>query len=191
MSGKTEFVKKLINNVEDMFHPVPSEIVWCYGEWQSFYSDYPNIRFIEGLPNVEQWNATTPRLVIIDDLMNEADDRVSSLFTKGSHHKNISVIFIVQNIFNKNKNQRTVSLNSHYICLLKNPRDATQVHTLARQIYPRNSAYMLEAFKDATSRAYGYLLIDLRQETPTELRLRTSIFPTERHVVYVPKNGVV
>ena len=35
--------------------------------------------------------------------MSEADDRVTKLFTKGSHHRNISVMFIVQNFLVKTK----------------------------------------------------------------------------------------
>ena len=40
-------------------------------------------------------------IVILDDLMNECleDKSILSMFTKGPHHKNISVIFITQNIY--------------------------------------------------------------------------------------------
>ena len=59
--------------------------------------------------------------------MSEADDRVTKLFTKECHHRNISVMFIVQNLFGKKKEQRTISLNSHYLVVFKNPRDASQM----------------------------------------------------------------
>jgi hypothetical protein len=42
------------------------------------------------------------------DLMDETDQRVASLFTKKSHHRNISVMYIVQNLFY----HRTISLNA-------------------------------------------------------------------------------
>jgi hypothetical protein len=38
---------------------------------------------------------------------------------------------------------------------------------------------MTEAFKDATVKSYGYLMIDLTPDTPEEIRLRTRIFPDE------------
>jgi hypothetical protein len=47
----------------------------------------------------------------------------ASLFTKKSHHRNISVMYIEQNLFHKGKNHRTISLNAHYMVLFKNPRD--------------------------------------------------------------------
>ena len=78
-----------------------------------------------------------------------------------------------------------MSLNSHYIVLFKNARDATQVANLARQMYPGKVHF--EEFKNATSALYGYLLIDLKQETDDKLRLRTRIFPGDVQYVYVRK----
>ena len=61
--------------------------------------------------------------------------------------------------------------------VFKNPRDASQLANLARQMYPGRGAFVQEAFADATASPYGYLLIDLKQNTPDDLRLRTSILP--------------
>jgi hypothetical protein len=57
----------------------------------------------ENLPDVTPWESDKKHLVVIDDMMNEADDRVTAFFSKGSHHRNLSVIYIVQNLFGKNK----------------------------------------------------------------------------------------
>ena len=56
-------------------------------------------------------------------------------FTKISHHRNLSVVYVCQNLFDKFKYHRTISLNSHYIVLLRNPRDTQPVANLARQIF--------------------------------------------------------
>jgi hypothetical protein len=81
-----------------------------------------------------------------------------------------------------------MSLNAHYIVLFKNPRDANQVSTLARQMYPGRSKFLLEAFRDATEKPYGYLLIDLKPDTDEKYRIRTNIFSDDdKHLVYVPK----
>ena len=61
---------------------------------------------------------TKKKLLILDDLMRESSSNVIlDLFTKGSHHKNISVIFITQNVFHKGKAQRDISLNTKYLML--------------------------------------------------------------------------
>ncbi len=46
---------------------------------------------------------------------------------------------------------------------------------------------MQEAFADATSMPYGYLFIDLKQDTPEHMRLRTNIFPGETQYAYLRK----
>ena len=184
--GKTQFVFKLIENVDVMIDPTPSRIVYCYGEYQQLFRKYPLVTFHQGLPNIEDFDGSEPVLLVIDDLMNEADESVANLFTKGSHHRNVSVIFLVQNLFHKNKHVRTISLNSHYMVLFKNPRDASQFASLARQMYPHKSAFAIEAYKD-DARAVRLLFVDLRPEQDEHLRLRTNIFPRESQYVYVPK----
>ena len=53
-------------------------------------------------------------------------------------------------------------------------------------MFPKNTKFLVEAFDDATQVPYGYLLIDLRQETPENMRIRSNIFPNEQEAVYVP-----
>jgi len=118
--------------------------------------------------------------------MNETNRSVTDLFTKGSNHRNISVICIAQNLFNKGKEHRAISLNSHYIVVFKNPRDLSQIIHLAKQAYPSRPKIVQQAFADATSDPYGYLLFDFKQSTPEKFRLRSKIFPDENRVVYVP-----
>ena len=190
-SGKTYFVERFIRNIEQLVIPRPGEIVWCYGEWQPLYNNLKQlgIVFIEGLPDVSEWDIKTPRLCILDDLMSETNESVTKLFTKGSHHRNISVIQIVQNLFGKNKEHRTISLNSHYLVVFKNPRDKSQIMHLGKQMFPGQTHYVTEAYKSATEKPHGYLLFDLTQDTPDNLRLRTNIFPGELHTVFIPKKN--
>ena len=72
--------------------------------------------------------------------------------------------------------------------IFRNPRDSLGIATLARQMYPKNSEYLLESFNDATTRPYGYPLLDLHQLTPENMRLRTNILPDEKQIVYVQRN---
>ena len=81
-------------------------------------------------------NPKTRNLYIFDDMMGERDAVIAKFFTKKSHHGNLSVIYIVQNLFHQSKDHRTISLHASYIALTKNVRDASQVIHLAKQIYP-------------------------------------------------------
>ena len=132
--GKTTFVTRLLRNSSTMIDPSPERVTWYYGEWQSAYEnlDIPNLRLEEGLPT--SFDASKRNIVVLDDLMAETDERVTNLFTKKSHHCNTSIIYLVQNLFPKNKESRTISLNSQYIVVFKNPRDVSQMTTLAKQM---------------------------------------------------------
>ena len=119
--------------------------------------------------------------------MLETDERVASLFTKGSHHKNASVIYITQNPFNENRQNRNISLNTHYLILFKNPRDSGQIACLERQMFSTQSQYFLESFANATVLPCGYLSADLRTTTSDDLRLRTEVLPGENTFAYIYK----
>jgi len=186
--GKTTFILKLIDNAQTVIEPPPERIVYCYGEYQQSFDTIRNpVEFHEGLPDVNQFDGRLRTLLILDDLMNEVDDSVANIFTKISHHRNVSIVFLTQNIFHENIHMRTISLNAHYLVLFKNPRDVEQFSTLARQMYAKNWQFAVEAFRDATSRPHSYLLIDLKSDTDEQYRLRTNIFPDEQTFVYVSK----
>jgi hypothetical protein len=171
-----------------MITPPPEKIVYCYGKFLPMFAEYPTVEFQEGLPSVDQFDGRQRVLLIIDDLMNEADQNVCNLFTKLSHHRNVSVVFIMQNLFHKNKVVRTMNLNTHYIVMFKNPRDASQVAILARQMYPRKSQFVVKAYEDAMKHPHGYLLIDRRPDTDDGYGIRTKIFADNpRQNAYLPK----
>ena len=178
-----------------MIDGAPENIIWCYGMYQPAYDEMlrsiPNITFVEGVPGDLDtlMKPSVRNLVVIDDLMHELsnDQRMTNLFTKGCHHRNLSVIFILQNMFHRGKELRDMSLNSHYLVVFKSPRDSSQVNHLARQMFPGHVKYMQEAFEVAKKRPCGYLFSDPKRETPADFRLRKNIFPGESQYAYVRK----
>ena len=75
-------------------------------------------------------------VIVLDDLISIAakDTRINDLFTEGSHHRNLTVIALKQNMyFGKDPTQRR---NCHYLVLFKNPIDRQAIATLGRQMYP-------------------------------------------------------
>ena len=197
MSGKTSWVKTLLKHKESMISPVPTQILFCYKYWQPSYTDMlqtiPDITFHQGMPNKEDqsgfFDPKRPSLIVFDDLMRTVmnDDNAADLFTEGAHHQNTSIIFIIQNLFFQGKQSRTISVNAHYIVLLKNPRDRSQVEALGRQIYPRKWATFSQTYEKATLQPHGYLVIDLYPTTHESCRLRTNIFPNkqlQRHELF-------
>jgi hypothetical protein len=176
-SGKSMLVRRFVHNTKHMMTPKPDRILRCYGEYQTF-GTVTGIEFQQGLPDLDNLDPREKHLIILDDLMDGTHQRV---FTKKSHHRNISVMYIVQNLFH----HRTISLNAYYMVLFQNLSDVSQIMALAHQMYPRRTEFFLEAFARATTRPHGYIVIDMKQNTPDILRLRTFIFPGEEQKAYV------
>jgi len=120
-------------------------------------------------------------LVILEDLLTDDgySKQVYELFTRGSHHRNISVILITQNLFHQGRYCRDISLNDHYIEALKIVRDKKQLMYLTGQVYPEDSLGLYNAYLNATQKTYGYLLLDLALSTNDGLSFRTNIFPND------------
>ena len=135
--GKTYFVYQLLKTTE-IFKPELPKIIYCYSEWQTIYEkmmvEINNITFIKGLPDIADLENV---VIVLDDLMSDVIENKSllNLFTVGSHHKKISTLFLTQNIYEKGKYARTISLNCRYMVLFKNFRDQSQVLHLSRQLY--------------------------------------------------------
>jgi hypothetical protein len=170
------------------------EIIWCYGVEQKLHRELPDlmpvpVRLFEGLPDLDEISSLNsgPKLVIIDDLQSETDKNMENYFSRGSHHRNLSLIRNIQNIFHRAKGNRDITLNCHYLVLFNNPRDRSQISNFARQVDPQNARFVIEAFMDATKNPHTYLLFDFSQKIDNELRIRTLIFPEEENIIYVPK----
>ncbi len=189
-AGKTVFVSKLVKNCESVMEQVPSEIIWCYSEFQPGYKELTSyVKFVEGIPdlNALKEDSRRPKLLIFDDMMDrfEKDSSLTTLFIKGSHHWNISCIHIVQNLYFNG--MRTARINTNYMILFKNPSDKLQVSNLGKQLFPGKAKFFMNAFEMATEKPFSYLLLDLTQSCPENLRLRSQIFPGETQVVFVPR----
>ena len=91
------FVRRFVYNIKHMMTPKPDRILWCYGEYQTLYGTVEGIEFQQGLLDLDNLDPREKHLIILEDLMDETDQRVASLFTKKSHHRNISVMYIAQN----------------------------------------------------------------------------------------------
>lgn len=200
-SGKTYWLYKLLSHKKELFPDNPPEnILYCYGIWQDLFEDMerniPGIVFNNGLPSSMQIDNLSKNkrhnILVLDDLMNEVvkNSEIELLFTRGAHHKKISVIFLNQNMFCQGKNAKTINLNCHNLILFNNLRDSSQIKRLGQQIFPGQSSLLVEAYKDCMLQPYGYLVIDLSPGTPRNYRLRTNIFPGEDTIIYVPHGSV-
>ena len=183
-SGKTRWVYRLMSNLLDMCEgPKISKILYCYGVYQSLFDEMQrtvsNLQFQEGIPSQQDIEALAEGqnhcLLVLDDLMSKvvASETMQDLFCQFCHHKNISVIYLMQNLYQGGKCARTIALNTSALVLMKSMRNASQIRCLATQLYPGNIGFMMGAYQDAMKEAYGYLVIDMSPSADDLYRLRT------------------
>lgn len=182
-SGKSTWIERFL--CEQMFDVAPANVYYCYGVYQKRFEQMLGVTFIHGLPDsFSQFHGTKHNLIIIDDLQDEvaSSKAVEQLFTRDSHHRNLSVVYINQNLFYQGKHSRTIALNTHYTVLFRNPRASSQLRTLRSQT---GLKHLEEAYHDVMQQdRFGYLLIDLSPFSGTPLKLRTHIFPGEDLIAY-------
>ena len=123
MSGKSHFIPKIIKNAKYLIEPPPDQIVYACNCWQKDFDKFPGVEFVSGIDGLSgvKFNPAPNNLLIIDDLMKELcnDKKASTLFTRDTHHNNVTVFFIVQNLFKQGSSMRDIALNSEVIVLLK------------------------------------------------------------------------
>ena len=194
--GKTMWVRNFLKNSSSMFESdPPSKVLYSYSIYQDLFltmeNEIDNIKFKNNIPSQSDINSFAEDgkhgIIVIDDNMSRAgkSQEVEDLFTKGSHHMKITTIFISQNMFNSSPKNRTISLNSQYMVIMKNPRACSQLNTLAQQLFGKGKSNVLCAvYIDVMKTPYNYFIIDLHPGSNAEYMLRTQVFPNEYPIVY-------
>ena len=142
----------------------------------------PSDQMINSLPK--------PAILILDDLMLSLPERwLSDMFTKRSHHEQFSIILLCQNLFEKAL--KVARVNSQYICLMRSPSAQLQIRNLGTQLFPRQLAYFIDAYKKATEQPYGYLFLDLHAASNPLLKLRTNIIEQDSDSVSIFQSPII
>ena len=177
VAGKTYFMLEVIR--QKLIHPFPKNIYYMYNIEQDFMyrwneTEEQKITFIQGL-GVEQMNTSEPSLLVIDDLLLSTNKEVVEMFILGSHHKQISLFYLTQNLFPNCNMNRTMSNNAHYYVLFHNQRNFRQIHTLAHQIYVgRDVQRITNAYKRASKQERGFVVLSFAQGLPEEITVVTD-----------------
>ena len=126
----------------------------------------PEIIWGDAVPTEETFSSYSDSLVILDGMIDDvvSDSSMMKVFSERSHHQNIRVIFMTQNIFHQKGRQlarTSISLNTGYMVLFENARDRQQIETLAKQMYLKSWSSFMVRFKKESSKPYGRMIIYL------------------------------
>ena len=93
-------------------------IVWCYREEKAPHH-FKNLSFFKCVPDFEN-PENIPTLIVLEDSMDSAcSTKVSQLFIKRSHHRNVSLVLITQKGIHQGPSGLDISLHSKYIVVFK------------------------------------------------------------------------
>ena len=180
--GKTFFISELLENIETFAKDPPETILYIYKIWQTKFDEMKSVvdGFIEDNENVvhqlKELALGQRVFVIFDDLINSKSlVDIATLFTVDGRHMNMSMAFLTQRMFVNNEHFRQISQNCDYFCVFKNPRNSSEIRTLAQQLTP-GSLDLVEIYKEATKNPFSYLLINLTQECDPSVKYLSHIF---------------
>ena len=191
--GKTHFVTEILKY--RLIDPMPTRMILLYEEPQPMYAQwkqwFPNFEMVRGwVPDIaERFDGNVKNLLILDDQMSVAGDdkELSRLFTIASHHRNVTIIYLVQNLFDKGKAMRDASLNARYLVLFKNGRDRMQLVNLGKQIFDGMPSIIPKALDMiARQSKHPYVVIWTHPQILDILKIHTGIFPGEEKTFYTP-----
>ena len=193
-SGKSTLLFKILENLHDNTSPCIERVVFIYGVYQDVYKKYPNFFFTDDLDYMDA-NTDIPTVIILDDVMSSISNskKLEELFTRGVHHRKVSVILTLQNLFYQGTVMKTLRDNSMYIALTRHIQDVSKLDTFARQLERKNSTYFKASYDDAVSTKYGYLFCDLHphselRDGPYKIKYRRLIHKGEGQVLFLPKD---
>lgn len=179
-SGKTVLTRSLLSDYRAVttIDKPRLKVWWCHGQDQELHrEEIPGVDVTYFSEFVSDFGDDKPDLVVYDDLMSEiaGNKALTDVFTKKRHHENVSVVFIIQNLFFQSKEMRTISLNCMYYILLKNPRDRLQLMVLGRQIFPGSIDFFARSVEDAFREPFSHLVIDMTSQCDDKMRLRQRV----------------
>lgn len=191
-SGKTYRVCDILRLKNSIFERGSEirNVVFCYAAWQPVYerlrTDGVVTRWVNKNPTSEEFVSLVKdyvdrggSIVVIDDFMSSIGKDLMDIVTVQSRHHNASTFILFQSLFPPNKIARQVSLNVKYFHIFKNPRENAQIQTLARQLSPHDTAWIVEAYREITKEPHQCMLIDLTQGRNEKLRYRSHYLPRE------------
>lgn len=178
--GKTQFMLEVIRR--KLVTPFPENLYYMYNVEQEFMKTWNQIekqpiKFIRGL-DFDKIDTSQPSLLVVDDLILSGKNKeMAEMFILGSHHKQISVFYITQNLFPNCPLFRLMSSNSHYFVLFNSQRHYRQINTLAHQMFcGPDIKRVTNAYLRSSKQSRGFILLSLAPELPKELTVITDFW---------------
>lgn len=185
-TGKSTMLQKLVD--ESHFSSPFDKIIYCYPD----YLDEPPMSFdqiVENRPGVPdlQYFSSLPQnsLIIYDDLMNECGKSADmmKLFSVIARKRNLSVIFIVQNVYDSNKHFRNIRLNATGFLLFNFYADKDVNKRLLRDLNVQ-SHVPKHIMDQIYSQPFSYIYVDIHPQRQSNFDIVKSNIFDKNYSIY-------
>lgn len=205
-AGKTFFVATLLHNLKSFCEKPPTVVVWVFANAQDIHDSIKKLvtQFINVddiidnsetdiqkllLNSVKQKlsKTDTHSLLIFDDcqLKPTIVKTIASLFNGAGRHNNISLIYICQQLYDK-EDQKRISSSANYLTIFPNPRYTNEAVPLNTQLFGKGNSGIISAMLEALVEC-EYLFINLTNHHSRKRLVLCDIFSKD-HIIkaFVP-----
>ena len=85
------------------------------------------------------------------------------------------MVLLTQSLFVHDESFRQTSQNCDYFCISKNPKNSSEIRSLAQQMTPGN-IILVQIYIEATKGPFSYLFINLTQECDEKFKFLSHLF---------------
>ena len=206
-AGKTFFVATLLHNLKSFCEKPPSVVVWVYANAKNIHDSLKK-KLVTQLIDVsdiidnsqadiqkllinsikqKSTKADTHSLLIFDDcqLKPTIVKTIASLFNGAGRHNNISLIYICQQLYDK-EDQKRISSSANYLTIFPNPRYTNEAVPLNTQLFGKGNSGIISAMLDVLVEC-EYLFINLTNHHSRKRLVLCDIFSRD-HIIkaFVP-----
>ena len=191
MTGKTTFIFSILDNLENIIVPSIENVVYIYGVFQEEFRKYEKKVFFTNSLEYLTTPFKTRTLLILDDSMMRLGDskELLELFTVGAHHRSISIMLVLQNIFSIGRVFKSLRDNTQYYYITEYLQDRVKLKYFARQIDSDDLNYFMASYNDAVSVDHRGLFIDIHAKSPIRrlAKYRANVYQLDGQILYIPK----
>ena len=182
-TGKTTFIREVLKR--RLVTEFPEKVFYFYKIRQPFMDTWNHkeleVEFVQGLELDKAAEGNC--VVVVDDLLLESQKKTAELFVYGSHHLNITIFYLTQNLYPRDENVRIMTMNAHYMVLFGDQRSVRQVRSLSHQIFVgKERERLTNAFNKSINTNYGFVLLTFVQTFPRQLLVINNFWSNEPSV---------
>ena len=124
-------------------------------------------------------------IVIIDDLMTEmtSNQQICSFFTRESHHLDINMIYLWQDIFPRQQHASTISKNTDYKILFDNPSGISSLQNMMATMFgaqagKKDSVFkkILDFFRKSKTGSFPFVFFNVKPNQDDDMKILLNAF---------------